>query len=85
MKEFKYIIQDQQGIHARPAGILVKKAAEYSSSITIRRGSNCVDCKRILAVMGLGVKSGEEVVITAEGDDENIAIEMLKKFLNENL
>ena len=77
MKEFKYVIKDEQGIHARPAGMFVKEAAAFSSKE--------VDAKRILGVMGLGVKKDQEIVLRADGDDEDAAIEKLSAFLQENL
>ena len=55
MKEFKYVVTDAEGIHARPAGLLVKKAAEFTSAVTITKGEKSADEKRIFGVMGLGV------------------------------
>ena len=85
MKEFKYVITDPEGIHARPAGILVKQAAGYQSSVTIAKGEKSADAKRIFGVMGLGVKTGEEVTITVEGADEDTAAAELETFFKENL
>lgn len=85
MKNFSYVITDEQGIHARPAGLLVKSATAFESKITIIKAGKDVDAKRILAVMSLGAKKGDEVSITAEGSDEVAAIETLKKFFQENL
>ena len=85
MKEFKYVVTDPEGLHARPAGILVKKAAEFQSKIMIDKAGKVADAKRILGVMGLGVKKGEEVTITAEGEDEETAIVALEAFFKENL
>ena len=85
MKEFKYVITDPEGIHARPAGILVKQAAGYQSTVKIAKGEKSADAKRIFGVMGLGVKSGEEVTITVEGADEEKAIAELEAFFKENL
>ena len=85
MKEIKHIIKDPQGIHARPAGVLVKKAGEFSSKITLRNKGNQADAKRILAVMSLGAKSGEELDFLIEGEDESSAYEALVEFLKENL
>ena len=56
MKEFKYVVTDPEGLHARPAGILVKKAAEFQSKIMIDKAGKAADAKRILGVMGLGVE-----------------------------
>lgn len=85
MKEFKYVITDPEGIHARPAGILVKQAAGYQSSVKIAKGEKSADAKRIFGVMGLGVKAGEEVTITVEGADEDTAAAELETFFKENL
>ena len=85
MREFRYVIKDEQGIHARPAGLFVKEAASCESKITISKDGKEVDAKRILGVMGLGVKKDQEIVLKAEGSDEDQAIEKLSKFLQENL
>ena len=85
MKEFNYVIQDELGIHARPAGLLVKEAARFQSEIKIKKGEKEADAKRIFGVMGLGVKQQEEITVTAEGVDEEEAIETLKTFLKHNL
>lgn len=85
MKEIKHTIKDPQGIHARPAGVLVKKAGEFSSKITISNKGKQADAKRILAVMSLGAKSGEELDFIIEGEDESSAYEALVEFLKENL
>ena len=85
MREFRYVIKDEQGTHARPAGLFVKEAASCESKITISKDGKEVDAKRILGVMGLGVKKDQEIVLKAEGSDEDQAIEKLSKFLQENL
>ena len=85
MREFRYVIKYEQGIHARPAGLFVKEAASCESKITISKDGKEVDAKRILGVMGLGVKKDQEIVLKAEGSDEDQAIEKLSKFLQENL
>ena len=85
MKEFKYVITDPEGIHARPAGILVKQATGYQSDVKIAKGEKSADAKRIFGVMGLGVKNGEEVTVTADGADEDKAIAELEAFFKENL
>ena len=84
MKEFKYVVTDAEGIHARPAGLLVKKAGEFTSSVTIAKGDKSADAKRIFGVMGLGVKTGEEVTISADGADENQAVTDIEKYLSNN-
>ena len=85
MKEFRYVITDEQGIHARPAGLFVKEAAACECNVTISKEGKEVDAKRILGVMGLGVKKGQEIVWKTDGADEDAAMEKLSAFLKENL
>ena len=85
MKEFSYVITDSEGIHARPAGLLVKEAAKFQSDIKLKKGRKKSRCKKIFGVMGLAVKCGEEIVMTAEGADEAEAIAAIETFLKENL
>lgn len=85
MKTFNYTIKDELGIHARPAGLLVKEASAFPCTITIAKGDKEVDAKRILGVMGLGVKCGQEIVVTADGEQEEEAITKLSDFLEKNL
>ena len=85
MKEFRYENTDEQGIHARPAGLFVKEAAACECNVTISKEGKEVDAKRILGVMGLGVKKGQEIVLKTDGADEDAAMEKLSAFLKENL
>lgn len=85
MQEFSYNIKDEIGIHARPAGLLVKTAGKFKSVTEINCGGKSADAKKLFAVMGLGVKCGMTVTVTADGDDEVQAISELKKFFEENL
>lgn len=85
MREISYTIKDEMGIHARPAGIFVKEAANFPCKITISKDGKEVDAKRILGVMSLGVKCGQTIILKADGDGEDEAIEKLENFLKENL
>ena len=85
MKEIRYIITDAEGIHARPAGLLVKVANQYKSKISISKEGKSVDAKKIFGVMGLCAKQGQEIMITIDGDDELEATDDLSKFLKNNL
>ena len=85
MKELKYVITDNEGIHARPAGELIKAAKEFACAIRIQANGKTGDCKKIFTVMALGVKKGQEVTITFEGTDEDTACETIGKFMRENL
>lgn len=85
MKEFKYVITDPEGIHARPAGMLVKAAKGFACDIKIAKGGKAMSGKAIFGVMGLAVKKGEEVTLTFDGEDEEAACEAIRKFMQENL
>lgn len=85
MQTFTHTIADPMGLHARPAGMLVKAAAAYQSSITITAPTGTADAKRIMAVMRLAAKQGQELTVTVDGADEAAAAEGLKAFLAENL
>ena len=73
MKEFTYVITDKEGIHARPAGELVKLAKSYTSSVSVIKEGKKADAKKVFGLMGLGVKQGMEITVQAEGDDEDAA------------
>lgn len=85
MKEFTYKVTDPEGIHARPAGILVKQAKEYPCSVKLAKDGKEVDAKRIMAIMSLGVKCGMEVTVKCEGENEDAAAAELETFFKENL
>lgn len=85
MKEFKYVITDPEGIHARPAGLLVKAAKEFACDIKIAKAGKAMNCKAIFGVMGLGAKKGDEVTLTFDGTDEEKAYEEISRFMSENL
>lgn len=85
MKTFDYTIKDAMGIHARPAGLLVKEAAKYESKVSLTKDGKTVDAARLMAVMSLGVKQGQTVTVTVEGSDEENATAGMQKFFKENL
>lgn len=85
MKEFKYVITDEMGIHARPAGLLVKAVKGYGCTIKMAKDGRAVDCKGIMGVMSLGAKKGDEVVLTFDGEGEEAAYEAISQFMQENL
>lgn len=85
MQVFEYVITDEVGIHARPAGLLVKKASEYASNVNICKDGKSADAKRLIGIMGLGVKKGDTVTVNVEGPDEEQAKKELEQFFKENL
>ena len=85
MKEFKHVINDPMGLHARPAGMLVKACAGYTSKITLAAPTGKADAKRLMGIMRLAAKQGMELTFTVEGDDEEKAAAELQAFLAANL
>ena len=85
MREFDYIIKDEVGIHARPAGLLVKEAKKYESNILIEKDVKSADAVKLMALMGLGVKCGQKVTVKITGSDEEEAYTDLKLFFEKNL
>ena len=85
MKSFTYTIQDEVGIHARPAGLLAKKAKEFQSAITLEKDGKSVNLTKLMAVMGMGVKHGDTVTISIDGTDEETAFAELQTFFQQNL
>ena len=85
MKQFQYVITDELGLHARPAGQLVKVAAGFAGcDIKVGTEAKMVDAKRIMGVMQLGAKQGTALTITCEGADEEAAIVDIQKYLGSN-
>ncbi|OUN30787.1 HPr family phosphocarrier protein [Blautia sp. An81] len=85
MKSFEYTIKDELGIHARPAGMLVKEAKKYQSKITITKEGKTAEASKLMAVMSLGVKCGQTVQIAVEGADEEAAAAGIQAFFEANL
>ena len=82
---FEYVVRDELGIHARPAGLLVAEAKKYGCTVTIGAKGKTADAKRIFAVMSLGVKCGDKISVSCEGEDEAAAAAGIKAVLENNL
>ena len=85
MKEFKHVINDPMGLHARPASMVVKACGAYASKVTITAPTGTADAKRLMAVMRLGAKQGMELTVAVDGADEEKAAAELQAFLAANL
>lgn len=85
MRNFKYFITDEVGIHARPAGMLVKEVKKYKSKVMISKEGKSAEATKLMAVMGLGIKCGQSITVEISGEDEEEACEALQKFFEENL
>lgn len=84
MKQFQYTIKDPNGLHARPAGLLVQEAQKYQSRVKLTKEGKSADLKRLFAVMGMNVKCGQTVEVTVEGPDEEAAAQALEAFFQAN-
>lgn len=84
MKEAKYIIGNSLGIHARPAAEIAKVASQFKSDINLSSNDKKANAKSLLMIMAMGVKNGQELVVTANGDDEDKAIEALNLLFSNN-
>lgn len=85
MQEFSYVLQDANGIHAHPAGLLVQTANTFKSRISMSKGTKVVDVKRIFSLMSLGAKKGDNVFLRIEGEDEEQAAAAIQAFLKQYL
>lgn len=85
MKSFDYVITDEIGIHARPAGNLAKEVKQFGSVVRVHCGQKEADARKLMAVMGLGIKHGDLVTVTVDGADEDAAFPAIEKFFQENL
>lgn len=86
MKQFTYTVTDPLGIHARPAGLLAKTAKGYGDTVVIiTKGNNSVKASQLMKLMGLGIKQGDTVTVTADGPAEEEVITTLEHFFKENL
>ncbi len=85
MKEFKYVITDPVGIHARPAGLLVKEAKQFKSTATFIKGEKEAKATSLMKLMGMGIVQGDEVTVRVQGEDEEACAAAIEKFLKENM
>ncbi len=85
MKTFEFTVTDELGIHARPAGMLVKEVKKYSSEVTVEKGGKTASAAKLIALMNLTVKCGDTLLFKIEGPDEDIAAESLKEYLKSHL
>ena len=85
MKSFRYLIETSEGIHARPATLIVTESKKYTSSIKITNNDKTVDAIRMIAVMSLNAKKGDILGIEINGEDEDLAFNNLISLFKENI
>lgn len=81
----KVIIHNPTGLHLRPAGILCKEAMKFKSLITFTFGDTTANAKSVLSVLGACVKSGDEIELVCEGEDEEEAMAVLAAAIESGL
>ena len=85
MKEFTYTITDPVGIHARPAGLLVKEIKKFAgSTVTVTKGEKSVNALKLMALMGMGIKQNDTVKVSVEGGDEEAVATAVEAFFKAN-
>ena len=84
MQSAKVIVENEVGLHARPATFFIQKANEYKSSIWVEKDDRRVNAKSLLGVLSLGISKGMEIDIIAEGPDEELAVKSLQDLISKN-
>jgi phosphotransferase system HPr (HPr) family protein len=85
MLQFSHTINDPNGIHARPAGLLAQAMQGFKSAITISKDEQSANAKHLIGIMKMRLKCGQSFTLTADGEDEAAAIDAAKTFLASNL
>ncbi len=75
------VLQNQAGLHARPATFFIQKANEFKSLITIEKEERRVNAKSLLGVLSLGIEEGTKIKILADGPDDEAAVTALAKLI----
>jgi len=78
------VVQNQVGLHARPATFFIQKANEYKSNIWVEKDERNVNAKSLLGVLSLGITRGASITIVAEGPDEEDAVSGLVDLISSN-
>ena len=85
MKTFEYTVTDAMGLHARPAGMFVQEVRKYKSRITLSAKGRSTDGRKLMVIMGMGIKQGDRVTVFFFFPDEDAAIAAMENFFRENL
>ena len=86
MKSFEYVITDPVGIHARPAGLLVKEIKNFAgTTVTIKKGEKAVNALKLMALMQMGIKKDDTITVEVEGANEESVAAAIETFLKANL
>lgn len=85
MLEKTIVIASKTGIHARPAGLIVREAQKYQSETVLIKNGNEYSCKSIISIMSMAAKQGEEILLRVTGSDEEEAFNGLVNLLEKDL
>ena len=85
MRSFEYTVKDALGLHARPAGMLVRLVQSLGDRVEIKKGEKTVNGTRLLSLMGLGIRCGDTVTVEIEGQSEAKSEALLLEFFEKNL
>lgn len=85
MEELNLVLNNPDGLHARPAAIFVQEASKFKSHIEIEFKGQSVNAKSIIGIMSLGAFHGEKIILRADGPDEKRALKSLKNLLENQL
>jgi len=80
-----YIILASQGIHARPATVLIRLVKNFKSAVSLKRGDKIVRLNSMLNILSLAIKGGESITVIVEGEDEVEAAQAVGLFFTEQL
>ena len=78
------VVQNQVGLHARPATFFIQKANEFKSSIWVEKDERKVNAKSLLGVLSLGITKGTSIIVMADGTDEQEAVTTLVNLIASN-
>lgn len=84
MVSFTYTVKSEMGLHARPAGIMVKRLQDEPADVTVRCGQRVANGKKLFQLMAMGVKCGETVAVEISGQNEETLCKELQQFFAKN-
>ncbi|MDW7661491.1 MAG: HPr family phosphocarrier protein [Bacillota bacterium] len=82
MERYEFVLENEHGLHARPAGLMVETCSGYNSEVNINKGEVKVNGKSMLGVLMLAASKGDTLSIEVEGEDELDAIAAIKRLID---
>ena len=84
MREIKYVVTNPLGVHARPCALLAQCCVNYKSEVLVKSNDKTADGRNVLNLLALRIKYGDTMVITIEGEDEDVAAPIIEEFFKAN-